>query len=62
MGRVFGILLIVIALWLGLQAYGGREPTGDPEQAATGLVQRTEETLRRDFESGHERREALLPE
>jgi hypothetical protein len=62
MGRVVGILLLVIAIWLGLQAILGEEPPGDPEQAAVGLLQRTEDTLRRDFESGHERREALLPE
>jgi len=62
MGRVVGILVIVIATWYWLQAYFGDGPSRDPEQAGASLVQRTEETLRRDFESGHERREALLPE
>jgi hypothetical protein len=62
MGRVVGILFLVIAIWLGLQAFLGDEPSRDPEQAAASLLQRTEDTLRRDFESGHERREALLPE
>lgn len=62
MGRVVGILLLVIAIWLGLQAMLGDESPRDPEQAAVGLLQRTEDSVRRDFESGNQRRQALLPE
>ena len=62
MGRVVGILFIVMATWYFLHDRFGNGSSSDPDQASAGLVQRTEETLRRDFESGHERREALLPE
>ncbi len=62
MGRVVGILFIVIAIWLGLRSFLGEEPPRDPEQAAAGLVQRTRDSLQRDVDSGNERREALLPE
>ena len=63
MGKVFGILLIVIAIWLGLQYYAGETaPQPDPEQRAASPAQRVGERVTESLANGVERQEALLPE
>jgi hypothetical protein len=64
MGKAIGILLIVIAIWLGLQYYTGETaaPTRDPERAAASPVQRVGERVSNALASGAEREEKLAPE
>jgi hypothetical protein len=62
MGKVIGILLIVIAVWLGMQYYVGESPRAGAEQAAASPAQRAGERVQDALDSGSERREALLPE
>jgi hypothetical protein len=62
MGKVFGILLFVIALWLGLQYYTRETPpASDPEQRAATPAQRVGERVSESLAEGAERQEALLP-
>lgn len=62
MGKVIGILLIVIGIWLGMQYYVGESRSSDPEQAAVSPAQRAGQRVQEALENGSERREALLPD
>ena len=64
MGKVFGILLIVVAIWLGLQYYAGETavPASDPEHAAVSPAKRVGERVSNALANGAEREEKLLPE
>jgi len=63
MGKVFGILLIVIAIWLGLQYYTAEPaPTRDPERAAVSPAQRVGQRVSDALASGAAREEKLAPE
>jgi len=73
MGKAIGILLIVIAIWLGLQYYTGetaaptRDPeraaqSGNPERAARSPVQRVGQRVSDALASGAAREEKLAPE
>jgi hypothetical protein len=63
MGKVFGILLFVVAIWLGLQYYAGETgPRPDPEQRAETPAQRVGKRVTESLANGAERQEALLPE
>jgi hypothetical protein len=63
MGKVFGILLIVVAIWLGLQYYAGETGSQpDPEQKGTSTAQRVGERVTESLADGAERKEALIPE
>ncbi|HVN38604.1 MAG TPA: hypothetical protein VMW19_10605 [Myxococcota bacterium] len=64
MGKVFGILLIVIAIWLGLQYFTAEAPapTRDPERAAQSPAQRVGQRVSDALASGAAREEKLAPE
>jgi hypothetical protein len=64
MGKAIGILLIVIAIWLGLQYYTGEEaaPPRDPEHAAVSPVKRVGQRVSDALASGAAREEKLAPE
>jgi hypothetical protein len=63
MGKAFGILLIVIAVWLGLQYYtGGTASRPEPEERAASPAQRVGERVTESMVQGAERQEKLLPE
>jgi hypothetical protein len=64
MGKVFGILLIVVAIWLGLQYYAGETavPPRDPEARAVSPAQRVGERVTESLANGAEREKALMPE
>ena len=64
MGKVIGILLIVIAIWLGLQYYTGETaaPARDPERAAVSPAQRVGQRVSDALASGTAREEKLAPE
>ena len=63
MGKAFGILLIVIAIWLGLQYYTAEPPPPrDPEARAVSPAQRVGERVTNSLAEGAQREEALIPE
>ena len=72
MGRIFGILCVVLGLWIGIEiflegtenAFGGvfakrAPPVGHPERT---LPQRAGDSVRDSFAQDAERRERALPE
>jgi hypothetical protein len=72
MGRIFGILCVVLGLWIGIEiflegtdnAFGGifaksAPPVGHPERT---LPQRAGAAVRDSFARDAERRERALPE
>ena len=63
MGKVFGILLIVVAIWLGLQYYtADPPPPRDPEARAVSPAKRVGERVQDSLAQGEERQNALMPE
>jgi len=68
MGRIFGLLLIVLGVWFAAQLYMGTAPfglgtSGGAEGAeGTTTVQRTGDKARAAFDDGFARREALIPD
>jgi hypothetical protein len=64
MGKVFGILLIVVAIWLGLQYYTAdpAPPARDPEARAVSPAKRVGERVQDSLAQGEERQNALMPE
>ncbi|HEX5066084.1 MAG TPA: hypothetical protein VFY49_08220 [Myxococcota bacterium] len=65
MGKAFGILLIVVAIWLGLQYYAGETaspPPRDPEARAVSPAKRVGERVQDSLAQGEERQNALMPE
>ena len=63
MGKVIGILLFVIVLWLGLRHFVGDDaPPPEPEQRASRPAQRVGERVQGALDSGSERTEKLIPE
>lgn len=62
MGKVFGILLIVISIWLGLQYWAGEKPSPDPERAATSRVKEVGDRVNSALQDGAAREQKLLPE
>ena len=62
MGKVIGILLIVISIWLGLQYWTAEPASPDPERAATSRVKQVGERVSSALEQGAAREEKLLPE
>ena len=63
MGKAFGILLLVIAIWVGLQYYTREAPSPrDPEHRAATPAQRVGERVSESLANGAERQEALIPE
>lgn len=64
MGKVFGILLFVFAIWMGLQYYvgdGSPPAAAEPEQHATRPAQRVGERVQHSLDEGAARQEALMP-
>jgi len=62
MGKVFGILLIVVAIWLGLQYYAG-ESTPQPEPARTvSLPKQVGQRVTDSLAEGTQRTEQLAPD
>jgi hypothetical protein len=65
MGKVIGILLFVVAIWLGLRALEGESLFAMPTEADPAAVrpaQRVGERVQQSIDLGAERTEALLPE
>jgi hypothetical protein len=68
MGRIFGLLVIVLGVWFAAQLYLGTAPFGlgagggaDGAEGTT-TVQRTGAKARAAYDDGYARREALLPD
>jgi hypothetical protein len=62
MGKVIGILLFVIIIWIGLRSWVGEEPSpSEPERAAS-RAQQVGERVQGALDSGTERTEKLVPE
>ena len=68
MGRIFGLVVIVLGVWLAAQFYMGTAPfglgkSGEVDGAeGTTTVKRTGDKARAAYEDGYARREALLPD
>jgi hypothetical protein len=64
MGKAIGILLFVIAIWLGLQYYTAEAPapTRDPEHAAVSPAKRVGLRVSNAMAEGAAREEKLAPE
>jgi hypothetical protein len=64
MGRIFGLLVIVLGVWFALgTAPFGLGTSGEADGAeGTTTVQRTGAKARAAFDDGYARREALLPD
>lgn len=64
MGRIFGILLFVLALWFMANQYtgGGFAAGADPEERVQPTTERVRESVLRAQEESDERRRKLLGE
>jgi hypothetical protein len=68
MGKAFGLLLLVLGIYVGAEIYMGNAPFGigaktdGKEAASQTTVQRAGSKVEAAFESGNARRDALIPE
>ena len=62
MGKAFGILLIVIAVWLGLQYYAGETAPRPEAEQAVSVPKQVGERVTDSLAEGAQRQEALMPE
>lgn len=62
MGRIFGILLFVLALWFTANSLVEMRAPDDDTPAAVDRSQKVRESVLRAHEEGAARREKLLPE
>jgi hypothetical protein len=62
MGKAIGILLFVVAIWLGLQYYTAEAPRPDPEQKSISRAQAVGERVQDALASGVEREQKVIPE
>ena len=68
MGKVFGMLLVVLGIYVGAELYMGNAPFGigaktDAKEAKSQTtVQRAGSKVEAAFASGNARRDALMPE
>lgn len=68
MGRVFGILMLVIGVWIAAElythgmdgAFGGVFSKGADAESAKPITKRTEERVRRAFDESEERLQRAL--
>ena len=61
MGKVFGILLFVALIWLGLNGFAGFESGPSEDGSASSRMQNVRDDVTQAHRDAQERRERMLP-
>ncbi len=62
MGRIIGLVLTVLAIYLAANHVTGGRSTGEDEVTRRTIPQRAGDSVRKSFDEGEERLQRLLPE